>query len=112
MADLLINQLNDFTDSDGYIAVGTTAAGSTGGGKKLLSTITPDASQATPGQVLTVNDQNQAEWKDNNSVPPLPADASTCAYVLGIQNGELAWVKLQTEYIDSSYSGNAEIEYQ
>lgn len=105
MADLLINQLNDFTDSDGYIAVGTTAAGSTGGGKKLLSTITPDASQASVGQVLTVNDQHKAEWK--YAVPPIPDDADDYDYVLGIKDGHLAWVELDVElgsgYVDVEY---------
>lgn len=102
MADQYINGLNDYpANADGYVAVGS--LNGNGGGKKKLSEITPDASQATPGQVLTVNDQNQAEWKDNNSVPPLPEDASTYDYVLGIQNGELAWVKLKTDYTDSHY---------
>lgn len=69
MADLLINQLNDFpSNQDGYVVVGNKEGN--GGGKKLLS--------------------------DFSNIPELPEDADYKYYVLGIKDGQLAWVNLET----------------
>lgn len=87
MADQYINQLNDFTAQDGYVVIG--AKTGNGGGKKLLSEIA------------------------GNVLPELPPDANTSYYVLGIKEGQLAWVELETESISQgSSSGPVDVEYK
>ena len=87
MADQYINELNDFTAQDGYVVVGATTGN--GGGKKLLSEIAGDV------------------------LPELPPDASSKSYVLGIVNGELGWVELETDSISQgSSSGPVNVEYK
>jgi hypothetical protein len=86
MADKYINQLNDFpANQDGYVVVGNTVGN--GGGKKLLS--------------------------DISNIPEFPDDADTSNYVLGIQDGHLAWVELTTDtiYIGSD-STSVDVEYK
>lgn len=102
-----IKEFDDFNGSDGYVIVDSTDA-ETPGGKKLLSDIIPVASQATEGQVLTVNSQHKPVWDDVSVVPDLPADASDKAYVLGIKDNQLTWVELLAE----NGSGTLNVNYK
>lgn len=102
-----IKEFEDFDGQDGYLIVDGLDA-ETPGGRKLLSKIIPDASQATEGQVLIVNSQHKPVWDDVSVVPDLPADASSKAYVLGIKNGQLTWVELMAE----TQSGTLNVAYK
>ena len=79
-----IKDFDTFTGTDGYLIVDGTDE-NTPGGKKLLS--------------------------DLSTVPDLPSDASSKSYTLGIKDGKLTWVELQTVWFGSS-SGPVDIEYK